>query len=426
MLKLSTGLAAILLLITFIAFIIYLVKGKNMIIGFLVMAILWGFIAGRNWKDILGVIQSGVTGYGNIGFTIIFGSWFGQILTKTGITSTIIRKAVELGGDKPLVVAILLSLVTTAIFTSSFGSGVVIAVGIIILPILFSLGIPKALAVGSFIMSIGTGVMMNVVHFNQLATIIKGYEYDQFITFALIAMAIDMIFIILMLAFGIRKAKLGAAWAVPVDNLPEASVPLIACISPILPILMVILFKWPIIPCFMISILIALILTKRIAKPKEALSFSIQCIYDGVADVGILIIMLTMINTFQLMSESVAPIFQELLGPVIPESTLWLTVAVAILAPLSLFRGPLTFWGTGVAVITVIASLGIFPVNFLFPLMCIPTNFMATAICPTQGWNMWGLSYGKVPIKEHFKTTFVWAWLVCIVTSFVTYFMYGM
>ena len=153
---------------------------------------------------------------------------------------------------------------------------------------------------------------------------------------------------------------------------------------------------------------------------------TMQAVYNGVADVGILIITLTAINVFQTSAGSISHIFQELLGPVMPRSALALAIVVGVLAPVSLFRGPLSFWGTGVATITVLAGLGIFNPIFLFPLMCIPTNFMATAICPTQGWNMWGLSYGKITIKDHFKTTFIWAWLTCIVTALLCYFMYGM
>ena len=37
---------------------------------------------------------------------LIFGGWFGKILTKVGVTHTIIRKAAELAGDKPLPIAL--------------------------------------------------------------------------------------------------------------------------------------------------------------------------------------------------------------------------------------------------------------------------------------------------------------------------------
>ena len=65
---------------------------------------------------------------------------------ETGIASTLIRKTVELGGDKPLVTITLLNIVTAVIFTAMTGAGPVIAIGVIVLPILMSLGVPKAIA----------------------------------------------------------------------------------------------------------------------------------------------------------------------------------------------------------------------------------------------------------------------------------------
>lgn len=71
---------------------------------------------------------------------------FGRILVETGIAGTIIRKAVELGGDKPGLTTSLLCIVTTAIFTTAYGVGAVIAIGVIVFPILLSLGTSKPLA----------------------------------------------------------------------------------------------------------------------------------------------------------------------------------------------------------------------------------------------------------------------------------------
>ena len=59
---------------------------------------------------------------------------------ETGIASTLIRKTVELGGDRPIITIVLLNVVTAFIFTAMMGAGPVIAIGVIVLPILMSLG----------------------------------------------------------------------------------------------------------------------------------------------------------------------------------------------------------------------------------------------------------------------------------------------
>jgi hypothetical protein len=59
----------------------------------------------------------------------------------------------------------------------------------IILPILFAMGVPRVLAVASFIMSIGSAMVVNAVYYNQLSTMIKGYPIDShFFQFAFTAL----------------------------------------------------------------------------------------------------------------------------------------------------------------------------------------------------------------------------------------------
>ncbi|MFR3754083.1 MAG: hypothetical protein ACLTW9_20800 [Enterocloster sp.] len=73
---------------------------------------------------------------------VFFGAFFGRVLVDTGIAATLIRKVVELGGDKPRITMALLCIVTAIIFMSMTGIGPVISIAVIVLPILLSLGIP--------------------------------------------------------------------------------------------------------------------------------------------------------------------------------------------------------------------------------------------------------------------------------------------
>lgn len=49
----SSTIAGILLLVTYLAFIVYAMKGKNLMVGFFVLAIIWAAISGTSFKDIL-------------------------------------------------------------------------------------------------------------------------------------------------------------------------------------------------------------------------------------------------------------------------------------------------------------------------------------------------------------------------------------
>ena len=160
-------LIGILLLVSFVGLVVYAVRGGNLMMGIFVMAIIWtvlpmignmlvknpAFIAENadiisiSWKDALTkVFQSGPEGWGATLVNVVFGAWFGRVLMKTGIASTLIRTVTELGGDKPQFTCILLCIVTTACFSSIFGAGAVVAIGVIVLPIFLSLGIPKVVA----------------------------------------------------------------------------------------------------------------------------------------------------------------------------------------------------------------------------------------------------------------------------------------
>ena len=164
----------IVLLITYFIFIYYAAKGGNLLLGLFVMAILWAgisLIGGTvTLKDInVGIFQGGPESFGPTAINIIFGSWFGRVLIETGIARTIIRKAVELGGDKPSLTVILLSIVVTAIFTTAYGVGAVVAIGVIVFPIMLSLGVSKNLAAAAYSMAVGAGLWLNNALLSQAA-----------------------------------------------------------------------------------------------------------------------------------------------------------------------------------------------------------------------------------------------------------------
>src|SRR5512146_1839941 len=76
------------------------------------MAILIGFVAKMplTGKDsiLAQVIDAGSMRLATTIAAVIFGAWMGQVLNQTGISTTIIKKAAELGGDRPVPVAIAL------------------------------------------------------------------------------------------------------------------------------------------------------------------------------------------------------------------------------------------------------------------------------------------------------------------------------
>ena len=93
---------------------------------------------------------------------LIFGAWFGQILNKVGITKSIIRKAAELAGDKPILIAILFFITASIIFSAAGGLGMVILVGTIVIPIMLTAGISQFVASIVVLLAVGVGSLFNV------------------------------------------------------------------------------------------------------------------------------------------------------------------------------------------------------------------------------------------------------------------------
>ena len=193
----------VLLLLTFFGLAYYCIKGYNLMIGFLVITIIWTvlpmlgtlvvspafieanpvlqFADGKAFVAALnGIYQSAPEGWGTTLVNVCWGAWFGRVLMETGIASTLIRKTVELGGDRPLITIILLNVVTAFIFTAMMGAGPVIAIGVIVLPILMSLGIPKAIAMFTFMGSVSAGMYLNpVLQFSQMRAFLLGADEMQ-------------------------------------------------------------------------------------------------------------------------------------------------------------------------------------------------------------------------------------------------------
>ena len=129
----TTGIA---LLAVFLVVVALIVRGQSPVIMLLLLAIVWAAIAGISVQDIQAkVLQGGGVQYASSVIVIVFGAWFAQVLIQTGIAESVIRSAAELAGDRPIITAIVINLVTALLFTSMYGVGAAIAIGVVALPI---------------------------------------------------------------------------------------------------------------------------------------------------------------------------------------------------------------------------------------------------------------------------------------------------
>ncbi|MEK3672379.1 MULTISPECIES: citrate transporter [unclassified Paenibacillus] len=434
------------MVLSFFGLVWYCVKGYNLMVGFFVMSVLWTSIAlignsihptsvmeGKTFIDVLtNVFQTGPENYGKaILVNIFFGAFFGRVLIDTGIAATLIRKVVELGGDKPRITMSLLCIVTAVIFTSMTGIGPVISIAVIVLPIMLSLGIPSPIALFSFMGSIMAGIFGNIVNFKQYQAIFAtanesyaSYDYNTYFKFGMIAMAVSLIVVLVVSNLSMNK-KVSRAWAATPDAGATVDAPAISWISIILPVIGVVVFKLPIIFGFIVAGLFALLTCGKLKGGFASVCRMLSKQFaDGAIDVAPMIGFLLTLSMFNNAATYASPYFKTLLDGAMPQTALLLCIVFAILTPLGFFRGPMNLVGSGSAILAVVVATAAWPVQFLYPLFAI-TTVAPQHLDVTQSWVAWGFGYTKVPAKEYMKMSIPTGWIIGIILCAIVFFMYG-
>lgn len=436
----------IIMILSFVGMVWYCVKGYNLMVGFAVMSTFWTVLAlvgnalspttameGKSIMDVLTYVYAdGPAGYAkSILVNVFFGAFFGRILVDTGIAATLIRKVVELGGDKPRITMALLCVVTAVIFMSMTGIGPVISIAVIVLPIMLSLGIPSAVALFSFMGSIMAGIFGNIVNFKQYQTIYAGfnaaaesYTYNDYFKIGVIGMVVSLVVVLVVSNLTMNK-KAAHAWAATPSSAND-NAPAISWISVILPVLGVVLLKLPIILGFILSGIFALITTGKLrGSYADICRLFAKLFTDGAIDVAPMVGFLLTLAMFNNAATYAAPYFTAILGGFVPKTALLLCVAFAVLTPLGFFRGPMNLVGCGTAILAVvIATLPNAPVALLYPLFAI-TTVAPQHLDITQSWVAWGFGYTKVSTKDYMKMSIPTGWIIGVIMCAIVFVLYG-
>lgn len=441
----------VILLLTFFGLAYYCVKGHNLMIGFLVITVAWtvlsligravaapdfllgtAFYSGENPKKIVDILnaiyQSAPENWGTTLVNVCWGAWFGRVLMETGIASTLIRKTVELGGDRPMVTVALLNVVTAIIFTAMTGAGPVIAIGVIVLPIMMSLGVPKAIAMFSFMESVCAGIYLNPVNFAQYrAFMIDPSEMPDFTLgwyaakWGYAALVISVVVTTILAAIYMKKAKTSHAWAAQSRGAEQKDAPLYTLILPIVPVVLKIWLNFSVIGGFVIAGFLALFLCGKMKGSfKENCQLVNKLYYDGVVDTAPLVGFLLTLPMFNSVASYASPFFKAVLGNVMPRSELVVCILFAVLLGLGLFRGPMTLVGCGAATLGVLRGVASFSVPFLYCVFVIPTLTVNVGSCITQSWVAWGLAYTKVESKDYLKLSIPFLYICGILLYVLT------
>lgn len=409
---------AIGIMVVFVAFVVLMMTRKmTTIVALPLMAILFGLIAGVpiiSMDPEAYTITQSILGEGSMRLStaiagLIFGSLFGQVLNKVGVTKGIIRKAAELAGDKPFLIAIAFFITGSIVISASSGLGMVILIGTIMIPIMLTTGISPITASLVILLANGVGVQFNVSNW-AVYTDVLGLSVSEVADYTWISAVPLIILGILMIAFFVRRDRRGRkAWSMPEssengNHKNDKQVPTLALISPLIPVIIVFAFGLDIVSAVVAGIFVTLIL----ARPKRPFHVISSSFVEGIQNVAGAVAL--MIGIGMLLNAVTAPEVAAVISPfieaVIPTSVIGYILLFTILSPLAIYRGPLNVFGLGSGIAALLVAAGLNPIAAMVALRNV-SNLQAVSD-PTNSHNVWLSDFTKIDVNDLLKQTIPW------------------
>lgn len=405
---------AFLIVLVFVIFAALMISRRMpAILAVPAMAICVAAVARTPIKDILeNVVANGSTKLANQYLMVFAGAMLGRVVMQTGIAESMIKRAAEFGGDRPLVVTVTLMIAIAWLFTTLTGLGAVIMVGGLALPIMMSIGVPRKLTGVLFILAFGLGLIFNITLWGFYQGTL-GIDTQYVKRFAVILAVIDAVAIVIFLAIAARRMSSYGAWAVEVeDSKAKREVSLVALLVPILPLVLHVWLKVPVVAAFFIGAILGVVITRPKEMVRQLSSASVKG-FEDVAPAVILMIgigMLLNATTLPAVKASLTP----LVGAVNLHSPLVYVAFFGLLSPLALYRGPLNPYGIGIGVYLLIKDLNLLPPLAL--LAAVMSVVQVQSACdPTNTHNVWVANYVGMRVEEITRQTIIFKVAVCLV-----------
>ena len=363
------------------------------------------------------VVEAGTVRMGAAIMAVIFGAWLGELMNKTGVTETIIKKSAELGGDRPLIVTLIMSAAVAVLFTTLNGLGSIIMVGSIVLPILISVGVPAMSAACIFLMAFTCGLTFNIANWKSFSGIFS-LEIPQIQSFAIYMLVATVIATLILIVVEFKKNGVKFAFSAPVEETESKQVTgirgTLAMLTPIIPIILVAVFKFPVCPAFIAGIIWILIFTSK--SFSKAMNLLVKTCYDGITNSGPAVILMIGIGILYLAvtHSMVKEVLNPFLLAVVPQGRIGYIIFFSLLAPLALYRGPMNLFGLGSGIAALVIGL-----NTLSPLAVMAAFLAAERIqgCgdPTNTQNVWTANFCEVDVNGITKKLLPYLWAVAVV-----------
>jgi Mg2+/citrate symporter len=395
--------------------------------------------------------------------TTMFGAILAELMNKQGIARALIRWVAEFAGDNPFILGIVLTLVTALLFSTLGGLGAVIMVGTIVLPVMLSLGFSNVTAGALYLFGISLGGMFNIAGWQMYIDVLK-IQPDSIISFvmpfSLIVSSIVVGFLLIELrnrrntvpaivslgvlgtAFWSLRSALsqhtaaGTAAAAPEPLFVNGAGivlavfslyavwrhytnartnPAYAMVSPIIPLVLVLFCKWEFIPAFIAGITFCVLCTWK----RDSVNLLTRSIIDGISSVipaVFLMIGIGMLIT-SVSNPKVTSAIAPLITNAIPTHAFPYIAVFTVIAPLALYRGPLSLWGMGSGLVKIIQEVSSLTGQAVMAMLMSVGQIQG--ICdPTNTANIWIATYLGTDTQVLMRKTIPYAWVgvVCGLT----------
>ena len=422
--------AAIGILVVFACLAVLMYLGRlPALLALPILAVAVGAIGGLSCQQIAQVVVAdGALRLHAAYAAAMMGSMLAVVVEKTGVAETLVKKAAELGGDRPLPLALLMTAVVAVLFITLGGLGAVIMVATIVFPILLSVGVPPLAAGCLFLMGMSVGGIFNLINW-QFYEGLLGLDHTTILRFAV---PLAGLLAAATVVFAVVHARAPRRfWAVEA-HAPRAA--WYALLTPLVPLVAVVPFaarnwyftlkgrpagfEFPIITALLIGVVYGVL-----TGPRGKVQLLTRSVFEGIGNVAPAVAL--MLGIGMVMNAVAGPAGTEpgqwkvaeqirgVLLAVIPGSRLGFVLVFSILAPLALYRGPLNLWGMGSGLVAAVLATRALP----------PTGVMAAffsvgliqGVCdPTNTHNVWIANHLGVDVQQVLRRTLPYVWAASV------------
>ncbi|MFL3867387.1 TRAP transporter large permease subunit [Streptomyces griseobrunneus] len=382
------------------------------------------------------VLQQGAPMLAATMLAVLIGSWLGKLMEETGIAGTLVRKIVEFGGDRPTVVALGVLAVSALIGTVTGSAPAAMMAGIIGIPAMIAVGVPKTTAAGTILMGIAAGLPFELPVWQFFSTALE-LPVDTVKSFMMRLFPFAAFFAVLFVLVETRRKGVEHAWSLASaaersgDDSPKSpgerrrsralrmgDAPWYALLAPAVPLVLALGFELPIIPSMLSGVLWALVTTTRPGMLNKRLLRTLYGGFEVAAPPIALFVAIGVLLAAVKLPGAVAAL-DPLVKAVAPGNPVVFVIVFTLLVPLCLYRGPLNVYGLGAGIAGVLIAAGIYPAVAVLGLTA-SYNQVFGVSDPTSTQTVWAAQYSGVSPQQVMLRTLPYVWCVALGGLIVT------